>query len=256
MGFIRGLIVRVMGMHRLVRRDRGSPAKRRLGVPAAATALVVTLVLAGCAGRPAAGPRPASDAGPNRGAVASGANPGSAAAPSPYAGMQDRAIRALAPERVADLLAGRGAGYALAAELNHYPGPTHVLQLSGELRLSPEQERRVRDVFTAMQADAQALGRRLVDLEAELDRKFRAGEIDAAELARLTGEIAAVEGKLRNAHLAAHLKMKEILTPAQVERYDALRGYAAPAGANAPAPSPTSPAGGHGGHGQHSHQGG
>ena len=44
-----------------------------------------------------------------------------------YAGLQDRPIKAMAPERVADLLAGRGATLALAAELNHFPGPRHVL---------------------------------------------------------------------------------------------------------------------------------
>ena len=75
---------------------------------------------------------------------------GAAAAPlaadpppaGPYAGMQQRAIKAMAPERVADILAGRGAGYALSAELNGYPGPRHVIDLAGELALAPEQLRR------------------------------------------------------------------------------------------------------------------
>ena len=44
---------------------------------------------------------------------------GNAAAQSarPYAGMQARAIKALSPEQIADLKAGRGMGLALAAEL-------------------------------------------------------------------------------------------------------------------------------------------
>ena len=49
--------------------------------------------------------------------------PSASAAPPSDAGLTDRPIKALAPERVEELLAGRGAGYALAAELNHYPGP-------------------------------------------------------------------------------------------------------------------------------------
>lgn len=162
----------------------------------------------------------------------------------PYAGLEARPIKALAPERVEDLLAGRGAGYALAAELNHYPGPTHVLQLASELRLEPVQERRVREIFSTMQQDAERLGQQLVDLEAELDEAFGNGTITPAELSRLTAEIATVEGKLRSVHLAAHLELKQVLTPEQVARYDELRGYAS---AGAPAD--------HGGHTPNQHGG-
>lgn len=143
----------------------------------------------------------------------------------PYAGLATRPIKALAPERVEDLLAGRGAGYALAAELNHHPGPMHVLELTSELQLRPDQEQRVREVFSAMQQDARQLGRQLVDSETQLDRAFSERAITPAKLARLTAEVAMVEGQLRNAHLAAHLEMRNVLTPEQLVRYDQLRGY-------------------------------
>ena len=45
---------------------------------------------------------------------------------SAYAGQQSRAIKSLSEQDVDDLLAGRGAGFAKAAELNGYPGPAHV----------------------------------------------------------------------------------------------------------------------------------
>jgi hypothetical protein len=51
-------------------------------------------------------------------------------AQTPYAGMQTRPIKALSEQQVADLQAGRGMGLALAAELNGYPGPAHVLRYS------------------------------------------------------------------------------------------------------------------------------
>jgi hypothetical protein len=38
-------------------------------------------------------------------------------------------------------------GLALAAELNGYPGPIHVLQLSDKLGLTPEQKARVQSLF-------------------------------------------------------------------------------------------------------------
>ena len=53
-----------------------------------------------------------------------------ALAQSPCAGMQARSIKALSEQQVADLKAGRGMGLALSAELNGYPGPAHVLELS------------------------------------------------------------------------------------------------------------------------------
>jgi hypothetical protein len=59
-------------------------------------------------------------------------------AQSPYAGMQMRLIKALSEQQIADLKAGRGMGLALPAELNGYPGPIHVLELSDELGLSAE----------------------------------------------------------------------------------------------------------------------
>ena len=143
----------------------------------------------------------------------------------PYAGLEARPIKALAPERVTDLLAGRGAGYALAAELNRYPGPRHVLEQRAALDLRPEQEARVRAVFAAMEQEAQRHGRELVALEAELDRAFAGGAVTPAELARLTAALAAVEGRLRHTHLAAHLETKAVLSAEQVARYDRLRGY-------------------------------
>ena len=51
----------------------------------------------------------------------------------PYAGDAGREIKALSPEEVKDLLSGAGMGYAKAAELNHFPGPAHVIELADKL---------------------------------------------------------------------------------------------------------------------------
>ncbi len=61
----------------------------------------------------------------------------------PYLGMQQRALKALSEQQIADLKAGRGMGLALAAELNGYPGPIHVLELKDRLGLSAEQAQHV-----------------------------------------------------------------------------------------------------------------
>jgi predicted RNA methylase len=71
----------------------------------------------------------------------------SAQAQTPYAGMQTRPIKALSEQQVADLGAGRGMGLALAAELNGYPGPSHVLELADKLELSAEQRANMQRLF-------------------------------------------------------------------------------------------------------------
>lgn len=157
-----------------------------------------------------------------------GGGPGEAGGPpahQPYRELANRRIAALAPERVADLLAGRGAGYALAAELNHYPGPAHVLDLADKLHLGPAEKGAIELVRHEMRRDARRLGRELVSLEKELDAAFGSETITPAQVAGLTSRIARVEGALRAVHLNAHLRVKELLTPAQVAHYDVLRGY-------------------------------
>jgi hypothetical protein len=143
----------------------------------------------------------------------------------PYSGMERRAVASLSEEQMADLRAGRGMGLALSAELNGYPGPIHVIELSGPLELSPDQRARVEALHAAMKAEAVPLGERLIAQEAELDSAFRERRINPAGLSEKTGAIGATQGALRQAHLKYHLATVEILKPEQVDRYRALRGY-------------------------------
>lgn len=145
----------------------------------------------------------------------------------PYAGLDSRQIKALSAQQIDDLKAGRGMGLALAAELNGYPGPMHVLQLSDQLGLSPEQRARVTAMFDAMKAEAIQLGDRLVTQEASLDQLFADRRATADTVATATAEIGDTQGRLRAAHLKYHLAMLQELQPDQVRRYAELRGYAA-----------------------------
>src|ERR1700710_2533807 len=96
----------------------------------------------------------------------------SASAQMPYAGMQTRPIKALSEQQVADLKAGRGMGMALAAELNGYPGPSHVLELSDKLTLSEDQKVRIKQLFDSMKAESVPLGEQLLAQEAALNQQF------------------------------------------------------------------------------------
>ena len=166
----------------------------------------------------------------------------SAATPaSPYVGQESRDIKSLAPQDVADYLAGKGMGLAKAAELNGYAGPSHVLELATQLALTPEQRARTEALFQSMQSKASSLGRALVDEERKLDQLFAARAVTPQSLATLLSQIGSLQAQVRGAHLEAHLAQAEILTSEQNARYAQLRGYG---GSSQPA--------GHGGM-QHKH---
>ena len=143
----------------------------------------------------------------------------------PYAGLETRRIKALSDQQIADLMAGRGMGLALAAELNGYPGPLHVLEHAETLHLSEEQRSQTIAMIDAMKAETVAIGERMIMKEAELDRLFSARVVSPALLETVVSQIAAAQGELRVAHLRYHLKMVELLSPAQFAHYATLRGY-------------------------------
>jgi len=146
-------------------------------------------------------------------------------AQTPYAGMQARSIKALSEQQIADINAGRGMGLALAAELNGYPGPSHVLELADKLELSADQRAGVQRLFDAMKAEAMPLGTKLIAQEADLDKQFADRSVTPDSLKATTAAVAATQGMLRETHLKYHLSTGSILTPSQMTKYAELRGY-------------------------------
>jgi Spy/CpxP family protein refolding chaperone len=146
--------------------------------------------------------------------------------PSPYAGQETRDIKALSDEDIRAYLNGLGMALAKAGELNHYPGPMHVLEFAEPMKLSDAQKRRTEEIRKVMIDGAIPIGKRIIEKERELDRLFASGAIDNAKLDSALAEIGRLQGELRGVHLRAHLEQKRILTPEQVAKYDELRGYA------------------------------
>jgi Spy/CpxP family protein refolding chaperone len=145
----------------------------------------------------------------------------------PYADFAAREIKALSPQEIQGLMAGGGMGLALAAELNGFPGPMHVLELADSLKLSLEQRRRTEEAMARVKSAARLVGARIVEAEKHLDMRFRHKHIDAETLTRTTSELGALQAELRRLHLAAHLEMADILTPEQIAAYNTARGYGA-----------------------------
>jgi len=144
-----------------------------------------------------------------------------------YAGQQAREIKSLSPEEIKQYRAGAGMGFAMAAELNRYPGPMHALELADQLKLTSEQRATIQSLMDSHKAEARAIGARLVDAERELDALFRSGRVDAAGLRSKVEVAGALRNEYRLSHLETHRRTRELLMPEQVALYDQLRGYAA-----------------------------
>ena len=144
---------------------------------------------------------------------------------SPYAGSEKREIKALASDETASYLQGKGMGLAKAAELNHYPGPAHVLTLATELALTPDQKVRTKALFESMESEAILLGKQLIVQERELDDMFASKTITEEKLERSLEAIGLLQGRIRQVHLRTHLAQAEILDAEQIRKYDELRGY-------------------------------
>src|SRR5262245_626573 len=150
---------------------------------------------------------------------------GSAMAQQPYAGLQNRSIKALSDQQIADLSRGRGMGLALAAELNGYPGPKHAIELAEQLHLSPDQISELKSLFEAMKAETIPLGTALISQERSLNDDFANHTVTLASLEGATQKIGITQAALRAAHLKYHLSTVTILTPEQIAQYNRLRGY-------------------------------
>jgi len=118
---------------------------------------------------------------------------------------------------------GRGAGLAFAADQNGYPGPLHVLELKDTLRLTSEQETRVRALLEAMFAEARPRAARLAEAEARLQRIFAENGAEAGTVRTAVAAAEHARAELRLAHVLTHLRTHDVLTEDQRQLYHRLR---------------------------------
>lgn len=149
---------------------------------------------------------------------------------SPYVDLMDREVKALSQEEIDGLLAGEGIGFALAAELNGYPGPRHALDMADGLALSTAQRQRLEEIYASMLERAVAVGTAVLALERALDEAFATGIAVEDDVEARVREIASRRGELRAIHLTAHVATRALLTPEQRAHYAVMRGYAGSGG--------------------------
>lgn len=122
------------------------------------------------------------------------------------------------------LRAGAGLGAGRLAMQAGYPGPKHVLEMGDELELTAAQKERIGTIFAEAKASFAKMGAELVEKEEAFEAMFAAGDVDVDDMKKLAAEIGRRQGELRAGHLAAHVRTKEALTPAQLEKLSAMRG--------------------------------
>ena len=71
---------------------------------------------------------------------------------------------------------GEGMGLVRAAELNHFPGPKHLLELIPELALDPAQVERIAAIHKRMKEQAVAQGENILEAEFHLANIFASGQ--------------------------------------------------------------------------------
>ncbi|WP_197038339.1 hypothetical protein [Billgrantia saliphila] len=144
---------------------------------------------------------------------------------APYAEMQTREVKTLSEADIEELRRGGGWGLALPAELNGVPGPAHLLELQEEIPLKAEQVETLQALHQRMREEAIPAGERLIEAERALEQLFLERQVDEAELRARLAQAEAARTELRFVHLSRHLDTLTLLSDAQIERYNALRGY-------------------------------
>jgi Spy/CpxP family protein refolding chaperone len=108
---------------------------------------------------------------------------------------------------------------AFAADRHGYPGPMHVLELRERLGLSREQEAQVRRLMEAMFQRARPLSARLLHAEQRLERLFADGAADESSIRAAVADAERARADVRLVHLLTHRDTRDVLTPAQRQRY-------------------------------------
>jgi Spy/CpxP family protein refolding chaperone len=118
---------------------------------------------------------------------------------------------------------GRGFGMAFVADQQGYPGPSHVLELRDQLKLTPEQEARTQALLTAMFAESRPKSARLLDAERKLRHLFATGHVDEGAMRAAVENVERARADARLVHLSFHLKTRDLLTEEQRRLYHEAR---------------------------------
>jgi hypothetical protein len=134
-------------------------------------------------------------------------------------------LKALTDQQYTDFRHGNEMEMGKVAELNNYPSPLEVSKHEKELGINPNQRIQLKKIIDAWRFKTKEMGRFILAEEAKLDALFSSGKATDGSVIYYSNQIGLFLGELRNAHLQAHLKTRNILTAAQIKKYNTLMGY-------------------------------
>ncbi len=143
--------------------------------------------------------------------------------PAPDSAEQVDDVKSLTERDLRQLRSGRGMGAGRVAELNGYPGPLHVLELAAELELTEEQVEQTQLAFAEMSTAAIATGAEIIEAERRLDEVFAAHDAEPESVQTALTQIGVMRARLRYVHVEAHMRMRDVLSEEQIEKYGLLR---------------------------------
>jgi len=112
---------------------------------------------------------------------------------------------------------------ATVAEMNHYPMPDKVLELSNQLDLSTVQIKKITEVNTQMHRRRLQIGGSIISNEKMLDSLFKTRKMTDGSLIFYTNRHGLYQGELKNAILQACIATEKLLSAQQITKLEALQ---------------------------------
>jgi len=112
---------------------------------------------------------------------------------------------------------------AIVAEMNHYPMPDNVLELSNQLDLSTVQIKKITEVNTQMHRRRIQIGGSIISNEKMLDSLFKTRKMTDGNLIFYTNRHGLYQGELKNAILQACMATEKLLSAQQIAKLEALQ---------------------------------
>jgi len=133
-------------------------------------------------------------------------------------------VRTLSRQQYDTYLKGEAAGeMAAVGEMNHYPMPDKVLQLSNQLDLSAVQIKKITEINDVMHRRRVQIGGSIISNEKMLDSLFKYRKVSDGNLIFYTNRHGLYQGELKNAILQACLATEKLLSPQQIAKLEALQ---------------------------------
>jgi Spy/CpxP family protein refolding chaperone len=125
----------------------------------------------------------------------------------------------LIPSDKEELLNGNPQVYILLAERNGFPSPSKILSMKDQLGLTKDQVRKIEEMIANLPVAVTVKGQEIIEAEENLNQLFQSENINEKTLRSKLERIGKLRAELHFSHLQAYLKVKQILSVNQWQKY-------------------------------------